>query len=216
MNKNHGILYKYGRRGVSTMEYGLLAALIGLVVLVGVTMLGRNASSMYCTVSAALGQSTPVGCSTSSSASASTNLPIVFTPNDTTVLPSSNIITLVNDMLEYNASGIEGMYDQYGHEYSTPQEYLYKEGVTPSDYAALVKQYNVLIGDMKTWQEAGEPSTGEAYDTFMKNDSIFAAQESAIQAKLPSSTANGADDVFVPDLHKLALLDSSGNIIISN
>ncbi len=35
------------RRGVTAMEYGLIAALIGLVIAIGLTKLGVNMSSVF-------------------------------------------------------------------------------------------------------------------------------------------------------------------------
>ena len=47
--------------GVTAIEYGLIAALIAVVIIVAVTSLGTNLKSVFCTVGKALGNVT-TGC----------------------------------------------------------------------------------------------------------------------------------------------------------
>lgn len=209
MSKNNETKYQYGRRGVSTMEYGLLAALIGLVALVGVTVLGSNASIMYCTVSADLGEATPVGCTVAK------KLPIIFTPQNTVVLTPSRAIALFNVMFNKNAVMIDGLYDQYGRKILTVKQYLQMEGVNSSDYTALMDDYTSMSDAKTDWENAGMPSSGAVYDAYMENIGAFSEEESVIQGQLPTSSSDGARDMFVPDSSNLYFLDANGQRILS-
>ena len=48
--------------GVTAIEYGLIAALIAVVIIIAVTAIGVNLKTVFCTIATALGTAAPTGC----------------------------------------------------------------------------------------------------------------------------------------------------------
>lgn len=73
---------QYRRRGVTMMEYGLLASLIGLVTIIAITLLGGNLGQLYCTVSSHIASSSDSisGCAPTASQAVLTKLNLPQNP----------------------------------------------------------------------------------------------------------------------------------------
>ncbi len=57
MKSIHGMIRRFWEReeGVTAIEYGLIAALIGLVVIGGVTVLGSSLETKFTTIASSIG-----------------------------------------------------------------------------------------------------------------------------------------------------------------
>lgn len=213
------------RRGVSMMEYGVLASLIGLVALGAVTKLGGNASSMYCMIATSLssGSSTCNG----GSGTSSTSLSVVFTPANAASIGAQNadITNWMASMANDDVTSMSGLYNQYGQELTSPTEYLTSIGLDPSLYTNMVSADQQLSSAGDAWGEAGAPSSGTLYDAYQAAMSSQTNARNAITDAM-ASISGGTDFqqhkavytgyVYVPDTANVTYSDAKGNIGIGS
>lgn len=124
--------------GATAIEYGLLASLIAVSAIGGMSAVGMNLSNTYCTISQHLGGSGTCSGSGSGShagsGSSQENNENNYTEQNAYHTQAKWIVNFIESLADNNITSITGLYDESGSELSTPEKLMNYLGVSMDTY----------------------------------------------------------------------------------
>lgn len=124
--------------GATAIEYGLLASLIAVSAIGGMSAVGMNLSNTYCTISQHLGGSGTCSGSGSGShagsGSSQENNENNYTEQNAYHTKAGWIVNFIESLADNNITSITGLYDESGNELSTPEKLMNYLGVSMDTY----------------------------------------------------------------------------------
>lgn len=184
------------RRGVSTIEYGILAALIGVSAIGATTVLGSNTSGLMCTIKGEI-SSTP---STSSCGSNNTTSSTVYSPTTTEHINATSatmMMQLLTSLANNRVSQMSGMYNASGQAITTPDDLLTNMGLDSSiydNYAVAEDRYN--NDAIASENPSTRPSDAELEAASDEMQESMSALENQLSN---AGSVTSSSDVYIPN-----------------
>lgn len=206
------------RRGVTMVEYGLAAGLIGVVAITALTLTGSNASGLYCSVGSHLGST--IGKSTSCA-----NKTAIYSVDNQNYIGNHDgeIGVFLGALLSNGVTKMSGIYDQYGNAITTPGQYLTSVGLDSSLYDKAVADQQTFLADQAEVTSEGSSAPQSLLDKTSADASAASASQNALSQALynklqPSSSAvsTSATSLFIPSTSAISYSTSSGTLDASD
>ena len=211
-NRRKGLV----RRGVTMVEYGLVAGLIGVVAITGLRSIGSNASGLYCSVSSHLAST--MGVSTLCA-----NKTAIYSVDNQDYIGNHNgaIDAFMISLLANGITKMSGIYDQYGNAITTPGQYLTSIGLDSSLYDKAIADHQTILADEAELEPMSEGSPGyqSLLDKIRADVATASASQTALSQALynklqPSSAAvsTSATSLFIPSTSAISYSTASGTL----
>lgn len=196
-------------RGVTAIEYGLIAGAVGLAILTGVSFTGASTKQAFCKVAGAVGGTACPETAT-------------YTSNNSYILKGNSLGDLLANMAGVGATSVNGIYDSGGNELTTPSSLLNALGMSQDLYNKFVSDQNEFntadinqTNAWNAWRSAGYPSSGPLYDAYQNSGGVYNRDMMILQSDnnaLYSYTRNtNTTPVYIPNTNNVSFTSGNGS-----